>query len=425
MTDMYLVESTIIDKKNKYFDNLIDLCAKAKNLYNATLYDVRQFFFETGKYKNFNAVNKDFIKQNNSDYRALNSHIAKFIQERVDSNFKSFFSNNLNYKNGKSDIKPNIPNYKDKDGIMTVRVPRLGVKKSKKEGYVRIGYPRNNKTLTEIKTAIPYENVVFIEIIPIGNHLKVNVGYKKEVKENKTNDNYAAIDLGVDNLITMVSNVSQPLILNGKPVKSINQYYNKTLAEKKSQLADGVYTSNKIKKLSFNRNNKINDYFHKASNIVVNYLVSNDIRTLYIGKNVGWKQNTNMGKKNNQKFVYIPFNSLVEMIKYKAKLNGIKVVVVEESYTSKASFIHQDYIPVYNPNNKKKYSFSGYRKTRGNYINKGDTDIKEINADINGALNILRKSMKSKWNDKHYQNCIDNLKLGILKIKQCSPSNIG
>ena len=425
MTDMYLVESTIIDKKNEYFDNLIDLCAKAKNLYNATLYDVRQAFFKTGKYKNFNAVNRDFIKQNNPDYRALNSHIAQFVQRRVDSNFKSFFSNNLNYKSGKSKVKPNIPNYKDKDGVMTVRVPRCGIKKSKKEDHIRIGYPKDDNTLTEIKTAIPYKDAVFIEIIPIGNHLRVNVGYKKEIKEIKANNKYAAIDLGVDNLITMVSNVSQPLILNGKPVKSINQYYNKKLAEKNSQLEDGVYTSNKIKRLSFKRNNKINDYFHKASNIVVNYLVSNDIRTLYIGKNVGWKQNTSMGKKNNQKFVYIPFNRLVDMIRYKAKLNGIKVLVVEESYTSKASFIHQDFIPFYDPKNKTKHKFSGYRRTRGNYVNKGDVDIKEMNADINGALNILRKSMKRKWNDSYYQSCIDNLKLGILKIKQCSPSNIG
>lgn len=417
MADMYLVETTIIDEKNEYFDNLIDLCVKAKNLYNATLYDVRQTFFETGKYKNFNATNKDFIKQNNPDYRALNSHIAQFVQKRVDSNFKSFFSNNQNYKSEKSDTKPNIPNYKPKDGLMTVRIPRKAVNKSKKEGYIGIGYPRGDKTLTEVKTAIPYEDAVFIEIVPMGNHLRVNVGYKKKIKEVKTNNKYAAIDLGVDNLITMVSNVSQPLIINGKPVKSINQYYNKKLAEKKSQLDEDVYTSKSIKRLSFKRNNKINDYFHKTSNIVVNYLVSNDIRTLYIGKNVGRKQNTNMGKKNNQKFVYIPFNRLVDMISYKAKLNGIKVLVVEESYTSKASFIHQDFTPTYDPENKETYKFSGYRKTRGNYVNKGDVVIKEINADVNGALNILRKSMKRKWTDGHYQDCIDNLNLGILKIK--------
>ena len=415
MADMYLVETTIIDEKNEYFDNLIDLCIKAKNLYNATLYDIRQTFFKTGKYKNYNAVNKDFSKQNNPDYRALNSHIAQFIQRRVDSNFKSFFSNNQNYKSGDSKIKPGIPKYKD--SMITVRIPKKAVNKSKREGYLGIGYPKGNKTLTEIKTAIPYEEAVFIEVMPMGNHLRVNVGYKKKIKEVKTNNNYAAIDLGVDNLITMVSNVSQPLIINGKPVKSINQYYNKKLAEKQSKLEDDVYTSKSIKRLSFKRNNKISDYFHKASNIVVNYLVSNDIRTLYIGKNVGWKQNTKMGKKNNQKFVYIPFNRLVDMINYKAKLNGIKVVVVEESYTSKASFIHQDFIPVYDPENKETYKFSGYRKTRGNYVNKGDAVVKEINADVNGALNILRKSMKRKWNDKHYQGCIDNLNLGILKIK--------
>ena len=297
MADMYLVETTIIDKKNRYYNNLIDLCIKAKNLYNATLYDVRQTFFETGKYKNFNATNRDFIKQNNPDYRALNSHIAQFVQKRVDSNFKSFFSNNQNYKSGKSDIKPNIPNYKPKDGMMTVRIPKLGIKKSKNEGYIRVGYPKDDNTLTEVKTAISYKNAIFIEVMPMGNHLRINVGYKKEIKEAKINNKYAAIDLGVDNLITMVTNVSQPLIINGKPVKSINQYYNKKLAEKKSQLDEGVYTSKSIKRLSFKRNNKINDYFHKASNIVVNYLVSNDIRTLYIGKNVGWKQNTNMGKK--------------------------------------------------------------------------------------------------------------------------------
>ena len=420
MADMYLVETTIIDKKNRHYNNLIDLCIKAKNLYNATLYDVRQTFFETGKYKNFNATNRDFIKQNNPDYRALNSHIAQFVQKRVDSNFKSFFSNNQNYKSGKSETKPNIPNYKPKDGMMTVRIPKKAVNKSKREGYLGIGYPKGNKTLTEIKTAIPYKDAVFIEVMPMGNHLKVNVGYKKKIKEVKTNNKYAAIDLGIDNLITMASNVSQPLIINGKPVKSINQYYNKKLAEKQSKLEDDVHTSKSIKRLSFKRNNKINDYFHKASNIVVNYLVSNDIRTLYIGKNVGWKQNTNMGKKNNQKFVYIPFNRLVDMINYKAKLNGIKVIVVEESYTSKASFIHQDFIPVYDPDNKKTYKFSGYRKTRGNYVNKGDVVIKEINADMNGALNILRKSMKRKWDDNYYQSCVGNLNLGILKIKNAA-----
>ena len=127
-----------------------------------------------------------------------------------------------------------------------------------------------------------------------------------------------------------------------------------------------------------------------------------------------------MGKKNNQKFVYIPFNRLVDMINYKAKLNGIKVIVVEESYTSKASFIHQDFIPVYDPDNKKTYKFSGYRKTRGNYVNKGDVVIKEINADMNGALNILRKSMKRKWDDNYYQSCVGNLNLGILKIKNAA-----
>ena len=415
MAEMYLVETTIIDEKNEYFSNLIDLCIKAKNLYNATLYDIRQTFFETGKYKNYNAVNKDFLKQNNPDYRALNSHIAQFVQRRVDANFKSFFSNNLNYKNGKSTTKPNIPNYKN--NMITVRVPKLGISQSKREGYIKIGYPRGDKTLTAVKTSIPYKDAVFIEIIPMGNHIRINVGYKKEIEEVKTNNNYAAIDLGVDNLITMVSNVSQPLIINGKPVKSINQYYNKKLAGKKSKLYENVYTSKSIRNLSFKRNNRINDYFHRSSNVVVNYLVSNDIKTLYIGKNDGWKQNTNIGKKNNQKFVYIPFNKLIQMMEYKAKLQGIKVIIVEESYTSIASFIHQDFIPVYDPEDKKIYKFSGYRKKRGVYVNRGNTDIKQINADINGALNILRKSMKRKWNDKHYQNCIDNLNLGILKIK--------
>ena len=206
-----------------------------------------------------------------------------------------------------------------------------------------------------------------------------------------------SIDLGLDNLASCSSNVSKSFIINGKPVKSINQYYNKKKANLQSELKikQNKNTSKQIQNLTLKRNNKIKDYFHKASRYIVNQLVNQSINTLIIGKNDGWKQETNIGKKNNQNFTQIPHQMFINQLKYKCQLKGINVIEQEESYTSKVSFFDNDFIPVYGQNDEL-FKSSGKRIKRGLYKTK---DGLLINADINGSLNIMRKYLNAVCNE--------------------------
>ena len=207
-----------------------------------------------------------------------------------------------------------------------------------------------------------------------------------------------SIDLGINNLCSCSSHVINSFIVNGKPVKSINQYYNKQVAKYKSicETVNHCKTSKRIQKLNYKRTNKIEDYFHKVSRYIVNQLVSNDINTLVIGHNNYWKQDTKLGKKTNQNFIQIPFNKLIQMLSYKCQLVGINCVIQEESYTSKASFIDNDHIPVFNSTTELNYKFSGQRVKRGLYCSQNEI---KINADINASLNILRKYLKVNSDD--------------------------
>lgn len=246
-----------------------------------------------------------------------------------------------------------------------------------------------------------------VRIVPkLNNNYVIEIVYeRKETNLNLNPDNILSIDLGINNLMTLTSNKKgiEPLLVNGRPLKSINQYFNKKLAEFKSELPFNPKTgyqlgiSNKIKRLTLKRNNKIEDYFHKSSKYIIDFCKANDIGIIIIGKNDGWKQEVNMGDKNNQNFVTIPFNSLIQKSSYKAKMVGINVIVREESYTSKASFLNLDVIPDYNSNEKIDYNFSGYRVDRGLYKIKGKKIY--INADVNGSYNIMRKEFPNAFVD--------------------------
>ena len=213
---------------------------------------------------------------------------------------------------------------------------------------------------------------------------------------------FASIDLGINNLATVTSNVFQPIIINGRPIKSINQYYNKNQKKKQRLLPVNQYTSKKIKQLGYKREMKLNDYLHKSATFLVNYLVSQTIDVLVIGTNKGWKQNINIGKRNNQNFVGIPFYKFKQILTYLCEENGIEIHEQEESYTSKASFLDGDFIPTFVQGDSKKYTFSGDRVFRGLYETKNK---KLINADVNGSLNILKKfinknaTIELQWNN--------------------------
>ena len=379
---MILVEQQIIKSNHPHFNELRGLMSVSKSLYNMALYNVRQHYFEsknddTVKYKFLSYVENWKKLKTTEVFQSLDSHCGQEIIKLVDKSFRSFFTIICKKKQGDYQERCSIPKYKDKDSYYPLIFPQFP---KIKNGVIKV--PKSKMTF---KTRV--ENVKQFRFINKGNHIVLEVLY--EVEEPallEDNGRYAAIDLGIDNLCSVTSNCCNSFIINGKPVKSINQYYNK----KKSKLQRRVKKcqnknkSKRLQKITEKRNRKVKDYFHKTSRFIVNQLVSNRINTLIVGYNKGWKQEVNIGGRNNQKFVQIPFMALRDMLSYKCKLEGIKVIITEESYTSKCSFIDNEEI-------KKKEVYDGKRTKRGLYRSK---EGKLINADINGSYNIMRKGLK-------------------------------
>ena len=367
---MRLVEQHIIKYSNKYYKDIIKLCKLSKNLYNTTLYEIRQHFFLNGSYLQYVDLDRKFKETNNIDYRVLPIQTSQQVMRMVDSNFKSFFRH---LKSKKLNEKVNIPHYLDKNGSFVVTFTNQQISsKYLKDGIIKIPF-------TEIKIPTTKSNIKQVRFIPKCSYVVMEVVYDVKECDLKTNNKrYSSIDIGINNLATVTSNVIKPYIINGKPIKSINQYYNKETSNCRSN-----NNKKRQRRLSLKRENKIKDYFHKSSSYIVNQLVSDSINTLIIGRNKDWKQDTNMGTMNNQKFVFIPHSKFISMLQYKCRLKGINVLLREESYTSKSSFLDSDPLT-------KTESFSGKRIKRGLYRTKNGT---LINSDVNGSLNILRKEV--------------------------------
>lgn len=394
---MKLTERHIISRNNVVFDTLLDLLHKSNNLYNRGMFVVRQHYLRLSG-KNFTEdisdSPKDFLSYydvdrllkttNDKDYRSLPNNISQEVLQQLNRDWKSFFGL-LKLKKSRAYTQPvKIPSYKKSGGSFMVV---LNTCKLSKVDDSTIRLP---KTKVEITGLQHLKTSTQIRIIPCGDHFVIEEIYEKEAKSKRDdNGRYASIDLGISNLATVSSNVTNSFIINGKPLKSINQYYNKKKSHLQEELmrVNGVHSSKKLRKLTLKRNNKIDWFMHNASKYIVNQLVSNNINTLIIGKNDGWKQEINVGKKNNQNFVSIPHSKFISLLKYKCEFEGINVVLQEESYTSKVSFIDNDYIPTYGADDEK-FNPSGSRVRRGLYKTKNH---QYLNADINGSLNILRK----------------------------------
>lgn len=383
---MRLVEQHIIKSNNEYYKDLKELCRKSKNLYNTTLYYIRQHFFETKSYLPYVQIDKLFKDTNNVDYRSLPSQTAQQTMRMVDSNFKSFFRLLKMKQNGKYNKSIQIPKYLDKEGYFTLSYTNQQLGRRLLSGTIKLPF-------SDISFHTNKTNIKLVRFIPHSSYIVMEVVY--EVKDKDLlydNNRYAGIDLGINNLATVTSNISQSYIVNGRPVKSINQYYNKVKSNLQSQLKD-KRTSKKIQKLTFKRNCKIKDYFHKSTSYIVNQLVSDSINTVVLGQNKDWKQDINIGSKNNQSFTSIPHNMFTNMLKYKCRLKGINVVCIEEPYTSKSSFLDSDPIPSLKD---KKVNFSGQRIKRGLYRSRNGSII---NADVNGSFNILRRFVLKEVGD--------------------------
>ena len=267
------------------------------------------------------------------------------------------------------------------------------------------------KQIFLLRVILVKKDVKFIRIVPKNNSITIEIGYEREEKVFKDNGKFASIDLGLNNLMTIVTSTKEkPLIINGLPLKSINQRFNKRSSKVKSELflKNQKYSSKKLYNIVNKRNNKVKDYLHKSSTFLVNYLVSNDITNLIIGYNENWKQNINLSKKNNQNFVSIPFYTLINQIQYKCKLKGINAILINESYTSKCSFLDNEKIT-------KHEEYLGIRIKRGLFKRKINNQL--VNADVNSACNILKKYLLkevAKNSKDIYNSILENL------VKVCS-----
>ena len=391
---MYLtLKQQVKHLSKKEFRNLKYLSHIAKNLTNEAIYNIRQYYFNKKKYLSYNENYK--ILKNSENYKKLNSNMAQQILKKVDGSFKSFFGLLKLAKNGQYNGKIKLPNYLDKDGFTTLVIGFVRLK----DDILIVPYSNSfKKTHQEVKIKLPPvlkdKKIKEIRIIPKQHSRYFEIQYTYEVEEvqRKLNKNNAlGIDLGIDNLCTCVTNAGASFIIDGRKLKSINQYYNKINAKLQS-IKDKQKTSRttlRQKRITRKRNNRIEDYLSKAARIIVNYCLNNDIGKLVLGYNEDFQRKSNIGSINNQNFVNIPYGKLRDKLIYLCKLYGIEFKLQEESYTSKASFFDGDEIPIYDKENLQEYIFSGKRIKRGLYQTSAG---KLINADCNGALNILRKS---------------------------------
>ena len=395
---MNLTEKEIIYSTDERFDLIKHLCHLSKNLYNAALYDVRQYYFETKSYRTWQSQKPIFTKTKNPDFYALQSCVAGEVLMQVGRQFISFFNN-------KSNKKKRIPKYKDKNGFNVITFPERTISRNIKFDEDRQLYTYTlckrsyNLKIQSTKSNVKMIKFVYDEINDLIKCFKIYEVEQPELK--KDNSRYFSIDPGLNNIVSIYNNIGiRPLLYNGRPIKSINQYYNKINAKLHSELPTNVKSSKRLKQLSLKRNNKIDYEMHKISTHIINEAVKNNISKIFIGNNIGWKDGIKIGRKNNQNFVNIPHTKLFNQLLYKGLLNGIEVIFKEESYTSKASFFDKDYLPKYGDSDAHK--FSGRRIKRGLYR---DSKGNIWNADLNGAANIMRK-------------CSDKAYKGIRKTKE-------
>ena len=423
----YRTMSIRIKRGHKLYSYFKDISLKVNNLYNTTNFFVRQVFSgiskkqddrqpnETyvidtinaaisGKFSpispenssvNYYALDHVFKVTSNKDYYALPSHTNQHIMKEVFEAWKSFFNSIKDYSKHpeKYTGRPNLPRYAKKGGYKTITFTNQTCI-IKDDKYLK--FPKTKQTLNIGKLGM-VGKLKEVKVIPSVAFFTVQVvfdiGEQPVVKLNESN--VIGIDLGVNNFAAITNNKGlQPFIINGKGIKSTNQYYNKMRAHYYGILRrgmaqkEGLFYSRRLNRLNTKRNDRMKDFMHKASKKVIEYCIKNDIGTIVIGKNAGFKENVKLRKKDKQAFIAIPYTLFIQYISYKAEFYGIKVIITEESYTSKASFVDRDKMPVYRMEDIDSCIFNGKREERGLYRTGNGIFI---NADCNGSGNIIRK----------------------------------
>jgi len=383
------VERHVINKNHIMYEIVDEYCFKSKDLYNFANYAVRQEYIKNGKYTPYPDSSK--LLKTSDPFKSIGSNSAQMTLRLLHQNWKSFFaaiedwSKNPNKYLG----KPRIPGYLDKKGryewVLT------NVQSKIVNGYLKFSFTPLKPFNDLIRTKVQGKHLQ-TRFIPKGDHYVMEIVYEKEIslESQKESKRIIGIDLGVNRFATVQNNVGlKPFAINGGDAKAINNYYNKQIAKYKSKAKkiNKLEWTKRLQKITTKRNSKIDYFIHCASRHIVNYCIRNNIDTVVIGYNEGWKQNLKIN--NNQQFVSLPFRNFVSRLEYKLKEIGVKVIKTEESYTSKASFPDGDEMI-------KGFKFSGKRIERGLYKTRSG---KLINADVNGASNIIRKVFSNAFED--------------------------
>ncbi len=391
------VEKHRIKQKNEYYPMFCDFAHKAKNLYNHANFLVREEFIKNEKWLRYGELDK-ILKADREfdDYKQMpTAQSAQQTLRLLEKDWKSFFSAVKDWSKQKEKYlgRPKLPNYKPKNGKHILILTNQNVKLKNGE----LCFPKIFCGFTIKPRFVKQDNFVSfqqVRVLPNFKSFTVELVYQIEIPDVPLSDNgkYLSVDIGLDNLATMVNNAGlKPVIINGKGLKSMNQYYNKKISHDRevAKRINGKDYTNRMASLTRKRNHKIEDFIHKASRYLIDYALSNHFHTIVIGNNKEWKQKSSMSKKVNQSFVGIPHMRLIEMIQYKAQNIGLKVVLTEESYTSGTSFLDEEE-PV-----KANYNKSRRRK-RGLFVS--NHGIK-INADVNGAYQIMKKVFPNAFAD--------------------------
>jgi len=363
-------------------DTIANLCHLSKNLYNQANYIIKNA--EEGKWIRYGDLNK-ILKEESENYKELPTQTSQQIIKLIDKSWTSFFRaiKVWNKHPDKFLAKPKPPHYKKKNGEFILIFTNQQCKI--KDGILR--FPK--KVDLELKTRLSDDtNLREVRIIPKGVGYVLEIVYKKKVDvEEKDQTRIAAIDFGSKNIIAMVNNIGlKPIVIkdDGTGIKSINQYYNKRKAELQAiydlqHIKDG----DKMRRLRSKRDKKANDWIHKLSRFIVDWCVGHDIGTIIVGHNDNWKQQIELGRRNNQNFVQIAFNQIIQKVAYKAEEKGVELKEQEESHTSKCSFLDNELI-------EHRDSYLGKRITRSLFRTaKGII----IHADVNAGYNIIKKAI--------------------------------
>ena len=379
----------LVYKFNNYKHNeeLFRMCRFSKDLYNQTMYIVKTNL-KNGKFLFYNDLDKILKVTPNLEgeinYRKLKSQVSQQCLKLIDKNLKSYFKSIKDWAKNKNKYKgmPHLPNYLPKNGMFQLIYTNQSC--SIKGGKIYFSKDLSVSIPQWEKFSSVLKNFKQIRVNPKNGYTEIEIIYETELENyNLDKSRYSSIDLGLDNLVTMVTDFSEPIIYSGKQIKSKNQYFNKTLSERKSVLEkeNKKKTSKFIKHLCDKRTKETEDIYHKVSRHIVNLLTQNKIGNLIIGYNSGWKDSIDIGKVNNQNFVMISHDKLISMLEYKCRMVDINVIKHEESYTSKCDGLCLETIGRHE-------TYLGKRKKRGLFQSSVG---KLVNADVNGALNIMRK----------------------------------